>query len=808
MKKLFWHLFLLLIGGFITTSSFCQRILPQNAYNIHRQLKQLNNLTTVLYLAAHPDDENTRLLSYLVHERNFRTYYLSLTRGEGGQNLIGQELGLDLGLIRNYELLAARDIDGAKQLFTSTIDFGFSKTPEETFSFWNKEKIILETIDIIQHIRPDVIICRFPTTGEGGHGQHTASAIIALESFNRIIKNPNYFQPERLLFNAFRFGDRNTIKDSHFPLLTQQYNPGLGQTYGQLAGISRSIHRSQGAGTPQSIGVQYEYFELMAGNPIENDIIDRNISWERVNASHIGHQINQIIASFDFTKPELSIPALEEVKKLIEKDVKDTYWKKVKLEEIDAIILSCAGLYIEALSNRPEATYNQTINIKFNAHSVIPNTNIIDVKWNGHSVFNSISLEKDVKSENDLKIILPNNLPITQPFWREKSASSAHYAYDSKYSLDNKIINFPTLECTVKINNQTYILQVPIAYKYLHPTRGDVTEYFRITPPMVINPTQEILFIKSNTNNIIECKLKAYEAYNAFTIQIRNDKNEIIQTELLNAITPFKDTLCQIILKHPEKAGNKITLHILNGKDVYSLSQKYIKYDHLPELVTYNEASIKIVQPEWTLPNQHIAYIHGAGDKIPETLKNIGLNVDILPSESLNKLDILKNYQTIILGIRAYNTIENIEMYMDVLMRYVNDGGRLIVQYNTNNNLFTKKLGPYPFQLSRDRVTEEDAPIKILNANDPILNHPHKITSKDFEHWVQERGLYFPNNLSSEYTTVFEMNDKNEAPLNASLIYAKYGKGVFIYTGISFFRQIPAGVPGAIKLFLNCIELH
>lgn len=806
MKQLFLNAFLA-ISLIFTNTLFSQRLEPTNSYDIHRQLKQLNNLSHILYLAAHPDDENTRLLSYFVHEKNIKTSYLSLTRGEGGQNLIGEELGTGLGLIRNYELLAARQLDGALQLFSSTVDFGFSKNPEESLDIWNKNQIIKETEDIIQAIKPDIIICRFPTTGEGGHGHHTASAMIAIEAYNNTTANPTAFHPQRVVFNAFRFGNRNTIKDGQFKIETQQYQPGLGLSYGQLAGISRSIHRSQGVGTPQNIGVDHEYFELLAGNPIEDDLIGIDISWNRVGHPEISKMIENVISNFDFTSPRNSIPALIQIRQYIKANVKDDYWKKEKLKDLDNIIIHCAGILIEALSEVPETSRDAQINIKLNAIARTNNVKISKIAWENKILSADINLQNDYLSTQNLQVFIGKNHPITQPFWLEKESNNSHYVYDKKNLLENSINNPAKLDVGITISGEEFNFKLPIAYKYLHPLRGDVIELMRITPDIVINPLQDVLFIKKNGQNSFSLKLKAYASFKDINLSIKNDAGDLIHSQTLRNVTPLKDTVINIILEKNANIQQNIFITASTGDQTFEYAQNYIKYDHLPELIYYTKARIKTVNPQWNIPQQKIAYIHGAGDNIPMTLKNMGLNIEVLPESSLTQSEVLNSYSTIILGIRAYNTLAQMDTYMDFLLKYVHNGGRLIVQYNTSNNLFTQNLGPYPFKISRDRVTEENARVSILENNDPLLNHPHKLTPEDFNGWIQERGLYFPSDVDNRYKLILSMHDKGEVPLNTSIMYAPYGKGVFIYTGLSFFRQIPAGQVGAIKLFLNCIEL-
>lgn len=789
-----------------------QQYRPMNSVQIYEQMKQLQHLTTVMYLAAHPDDENTRLLSYLTHERNYNTIYLSLTRGDGGQNLLGTHLGTGLGLIRNYELIAARQLDGAKQAFTSFVDFGFSKTPEETFKFWDKKALIDEVKTAIKMYRPDVIICRFPTDGRGGHGQHTASAIVALEAFQALEKEDYEHRPQRILFNAFKFGDRNTTHEDQFKLATNQYNPLIGESYGEMAGRSRSIHRSQGAGTPQSIGVQYEYFELMAGEPIQKDLIDKDLTWNRVRAPHIDTLLSNIIAQYDFTNPQTSIQQM-----IILRDevaiIKDSYWRNTKLKDIDNIISSMIGFMAEVTTNVPAVVKGDTISLQINiiarnADVIISNIQIPGMPENTLSF--PIILKNDTTFSWKGNYQIPTDMPVSEPYWLAQAPINHQYQYSKAYfSLPEQT---PILSATIEwtIEGHTFNIQVPISYKYLHQVKGDVVQALRIEPELLIKANTDQYYYDLNDKNIqVPVLITNNTNWTSATLEVNIDKQTIISKNI-PLPSPHKDSIYLIdipIAKLQNIERNTLKFRLQAHNASYDRYQHKINYDHLPELVFYEQASMDIIAKVWEPISFKVGYIQGAGDKVMSSLKAMGLHVELIPDAMLNNVAYLNQYGAIIIGVRAYNTNEQLGRSKDALLQYMEQGGNLITQYNTHQPLVDKEFAPYPFKISRDRVTDETAEVSILAAKDPLLSQPNKILSRDFENWVQEFGLYFPADLDSRYKTLLSMNDPGESPLMNAIIYAPYGKGNYIYTGLSFFRQLPAGNVGAIKLFLNMLAL-
>lgn len=799
-----------------------------NASEILLGLQKLNTVGSVLYIAAHPDDENTRLLAYLANEKKVRTGYLSLTRGDGGQNLVGKEQGEALGLIRTQELLAARRIDGAEQFFTRANDFGFSKNPEETFSFWNKDSILADVVLAIRRFKPDVIICRFPTTGEGGHGHHTASAILALEAFDAAADPKRYpeqlsvvqvWQTKRIFWNTFNFGGTNTTSPDQLKLDVGGYNVLLGKNYGEIASESRSCHKSQGFGTAKQRGSNIEYFKLLKGDSAKKDLFDKiDLSWNRLKGQEkLQKLIENCTIKYNPVSPENSLPALTEIYKYIqslnENDPLLKYWKQQKLKETETLLLACAGLWMEANASHytgiPGEEISLTVQIiarnkcdgKLNRITYLQSDTVMALPLNTNELFTYKRKEK-----------LPMSFPYSNPYWLNAPHGVGTY-HVSDFSLIGKPENPPASRVMFDLSLGGLNLKIerPLVYKWSDPVKGEVYRPFEVLPPATVNLPEKVfmftgaqsktiaLVVKANTANVTgTLSVKASEGWNitvkdpVFKLTVRGDE------AVINVVvTSSKDT----------KDG-KLSASLIIDNNNYTKSIKRIEYDHIPYQFILSEADARLVNTDLKKTGTDIGYIPGAGDDIPSCLKQVGYNVTVLSDELLATEDLSK-YQAIVTGIRAYNTSDRLQVHYAKLMDYIKKGGNLIVQYNTNNRIgpVLAKIGPYPFTISRDRVTDEKAEVKFTSEKHPALSYPNTITSKDFENWIQERGIYFATEPDKNYETILSMNDPGEKSSSGSLIIAKYGKGNFVYTGLVFFRELPAGVPGAYRLFVNLLSL-
>ncbi|MBA3827449.1 MAG: PIG-L family deacetylase [Taibaiella sp.] len=817
MRKIFLFLATILTSVSLTA----QQVRPATSAEVYHELQQLRHLTSVLYVAAHPDDENTRLLAWLVNEKNIRTAYLSLTRGDGGQNILGSEQGPALGLIRTHELMEARKLDGAGQFFSRAIDFGFSKNKEETFNHWNEYLLTNDVVWVMRKFRPDVVICRFPPDARAGHGQHAASAVIAAKAFKlagdkmQFTEHLHYYsawQPKRILFNSYRFGDRNTTAEDQLKLTVGQYMPQMGMGAGELAGLSRSVHKSQGAGTPSVAGVQTEYFKLVDGDTLSKALWDGiDITWNRVARPDIGEEVQSIIAQYDYKHPDESLPALIALRKKIA-TVNDDYWRKEKLEEIDNIILHCTGLLAELYTNRPQAIAGASL--PFTLHVIARGHNTIRltaIKWIDKDTAMNLKINTDSLLSFTHVISVPAGTPLTQPYW----LANAHME-EALFSIPADTLaglpetpNNLNATITLKIGGEYFDVKVPLSYKKLDPVKGDVVEGLRIVPDVTVSFTAGLLITQPDGSVATSIRLHSYKDVPAATLTVGSGKLNVTVANL--HLRADNDTIVPIFISAAQSkmAGTGdyfVSAQVTANGKTYDKEQHIISYSHIPTLQYFTDANAKVLRKNWKCTVKKIAYVEGAGDYIPTFLRLAGLQVDVLKEADLTDAARLKQYDAIITGVRSVNVEKRMAWWMPVLLNYVQNGGTLVMQYNTLQDMSTTKLGPYPFTLTDKRVTEENAAVTFLHPEHKLLNYPNKITQNDMTDWVQERGLYFATKWDAHYTPLFRMNDAGEDPQDGSTLYTPYGKGQYIYTSLSFFRQLPAGNKGAIRLLMNMLS--
>ncbi|WP_188655123.1 PIG-L family deacetylase [Yeosuana aromativorans] len=801
-----------------------------NASEIYESIQKLNFLGSVLYVGAHPDDENTRLISYLSNEIKARTAYLSMTRGDGGQNLIGPEIRELLGVIRTEELLGARHIDGGEQLFTRANDFGYSKNPDETLSIWDKDKVLSDVVLAIRKFKPDVIINRFDHRTPGTtHGHHTSSAMLSVKAFDLANKQSAFpeqlnqtslWQPQRLFFNTswWFYGSQEKFdkadKTNLMTINTGTYFPSKGLSNSEIAALSRSSHKTQGFGSTGSRGEETEYLELLKGDlPTDKSNIFDGIdtSWNRVKGGKpIGNILNKVESDYDFNNPSASIPELVKAYQLIQK-LDDEHWRTLKSKAIKNIIAACAGLYLEAVANTNQATPNSSVPLTIEAINR-SNTNIAleSLNINNHLVSKHITLKNNQdKTIKDTLLISKNQEPTT-PYWL------MHKGTLGMYRVDNPVlIGLPetppaaAVEFNLLIDNVPVTISKPVVYKTNDPVKGEVYKPFVIIPEVSAKVAEKVIIFNTDEQKEIPVIVKAGKDKVEGYVSIAHPKGWSVYPEKQTISIVHKgeeQTLVFTIIPPKNENEGLITPMIHIGDSIYTKELDEIDYDHIPFQTVLLPSESKVVRLDIQKKGDNIAYIEGAGDVVPESLKQIGYNVVTISPKDINA-ETLSRFDAVVVGVRAYNTVEDLKYKQQVLFDFVKQGGNMIVQYNTNSRLKVDDLAPYDLSLSRDRVTDEHAEVTFLNPNNPLLNYPNKITQKDFEGWTQERGLYFPDKWSDNFTPILSMHDKGETPKDGSLLVAKYGKGYYIYTGLSFFREFPEGVSGAYRLFANMLSI-
>jgi LmbE family N-acetylglucosaminyl deacetylase len=825
------YLHIIVILLFSTTLTSAQQPKKPSSSEIFESLKKLNFLGSVLYVAAHPDDENTRLISYMSNKVKARTAYLSLTRGDGGQNLIGPEIRELLGVIRTQELLAARQIDGGEQLFTRANDFGYSKHPDETLTIWNKKEVLGDVVLAMRQFKPDIIINRFNHRNPGTtHGHHTSSAMLSIEAFDLVgdknaypnqLSDVNTWQPKRLFFNTswWFYGSRENFekadKTNLLEIDTGAYFPSSGLSNPEIAALSRSQHKSQGFGSTGSRGSQLEYIELLKGDlPSDKDNLFEGIdtSWNRIEGGKaIGDILYAVQENYNFKDPSASIPELVKAYKAIQ-TLKDEHWKTIKTSEIKNIIAACAGLYIEASANTNHATAGSSIDLNLEiinrSNSNITLNSIVNPY--GLQIEKNLTLNNNTDYDFNETLIINKNEKVSTPYWLTKKGSLGMYTVTDK-SLIGKPETPRTLNVTFNLNVESVNISYtkPIIYKTNDPVKGEVYKPFEIIPEASAKISEKVIILDSNVQRDIEVIVKAGRDSLDGYVQLAYPKGWSIfpDKQKVNISNKGQEQrLIFTVIPPTEQSEGLITPMVHIGDQVYTRELIEVDYDHIPFQTVLLPSETKIVRLNIKKRGENIGYIEGAGDLVPESLRQIGYNVTVIQTEDISA-ETLNGFDAIVLGIRAYNTLEDLKFKQQLLFDYVAQGGNMIVQYNTSRGLKVDKIAPYDLKLSRDRVTDEYADVNLLATNHEVLNNPNTITSKDFEGWTQERGLYFPDEWSNEFTPILSMNDKNETPKLGSLLVAKYGKGYYIYTGLSFFREFPAGVSGAYRLFANMLSL-
>lgn len=812
-------------------STFAQQPEKLTSVEIYHKIQKLNQVSSVLYIAAHPDDENTRLISYFSNHAKARTGYLSLTRGDGGQNLIGPELREQLGVIRTQELIEARKIDGGEQFFSRANDFGYSKRPEEALSLWEKNQVLADVVWAIRKFRPDIIINRFDSRTPGTtHGHHTASAMLSEEAFKLAstttafpeqLKYVQPWQPKRLFFNTnyWFFGGRDKFekadKTKYEKLSTGIYYKPFGKSNQEIAALSRSRHQSQGFGTTGSRGEETEFLELIIGPKPEpqNLLSGIDTSWNRISGGDaIGVLLQKVEREFDFNNPQKSVPDLLRAYVMIQQ-IQDEHWKKIKSNDIREVISACAGLFLEASANAPDATRLDHVDLTF---EVINRSDINIELLNIQTQPTHKTLTSNLKLENNKthylydSIQIPHDIPYTQPYWLENQTDGNMYVVK-----DQLLIGQPDIQRQIKaifnlkINDVLIPLEREIIYKYNDDVKGEVYEPFDIVPTVTTSIAGKVHIFPNNKTRNVLVKVKAGKENVSGNVQLKLPAN----WKVTPLVAPFSlkhknaEELINFTVTAPsaQSSATAKAIATVNGKS-YDQEQVYIKYPHISKQQVLLPAEASFIKPNLKIGNEKIGYIIGAGDQVHESLSQMGYSVSIINPSEITPLK-LANFDVIITGIRAYNTVKELAIKQEMLLDFVKAGKTLIVQYNTMDELTTQKFAPYPLKISRDRVTEEDSEVRFLAPQHRILNHPNKITDADFSGWKQERGLYFPSEWDPAFTPILSANDSNEDPKNGSLLVAKYGKGHYIYTGLSFFRELPEGVTGAFRLMANMISI-
>lgn len=823
-----------ILAGLVGALGVCaQAPATVTSADIYLRLKKLNVLGTVLYVAAHPDDENSRLIAYMAKGRLYRTGYLSMTRGDGGQNLIGDEQGVELGLIRTQEMMAARRVDGAEQFFTRAYDFGFSKSTEEALKTWDEQKILSDVVWVIRKFHPDVIITRFPPDSRAGHGHHSASAVLAHEAFDAAA-DPNRFpeqlrdgvQPwraKRIMWNSFNFGPgANTTSEDQIKIDVGGFNPIVGKSYGELAAISRTNHKSQGAALTPARGQSMEYFTLVAGDPAHDDPMDGVVTdWSRVDGGQkISAMVDQVVNDFSLMAPEKSVSGLVGIYQAIS-GLPDGYWKTEKLKEVRGLIADCSGLWLEAVVNTPYAVRGDSLSINY----------VMNDRLGAEMTVDQIDLETPLRMQADFDTTLHQVLQpdrnfyfsrgirvspramLTQPYWLAEPMSPGHFNVADQRLIGNPVSG-PAYEASfwITVGGARMEFTRPVQYKHTDPVRGELYEPLTILPRATAQFDPELLVFTDGEKKEFDAAVQDRTGHGHPPV-LSLTAAPALSIKAAGGGAAGGAMGDPSWMAKPAEAGPAVVsvdgVFDENGRKDTAMELRTISYEHIPRIDYFRPAMEKFTIANIRTAGHRIGYIEGAGDKVPAALQQMGFEVVTLRERDLASATYLQQFDAIIAGVRAYDVHPWLAGRHDVLMEYVKDGGNYVVQYNRGElGRMKTTMGPYPFAVSNIRVTDETAMVNFALPDNKVLHFPNTITEDDFAGWIQERGIYFAGQIDPEYQEVLSMKDPGESEQKGSLVIANYGKGTFVYTGLVFFRELPAGVPGAYRLMANIIALN
>jgi LmbE family N-acetylglucosaminyl deacetylase len=827
----------------LPTSGFSQSV---PGAEILRQLRGFSEMGSVLYIAAHPDDENTELITYFARGRNYRTAYLSLTRGDGGQNVLGPEFGSEIGVIRTQELLAARRIDGGRQFFSRAVDFGFSKDFRETLRIWDRQQVLSDIVRVIRQYRPDVLITRFSPIPGRTHGHHTASTVLALEAF-KLAGDPKAFpeqglepwQPKRIVWNESIYQQDDISGAQQVRIDVGGNDPVTGEPFRVIAGRSRSMHKTQGFGNfaiAAKPGPRFEAFQLLDGAPMKSDVLDGvDTTWGRVSGgAEIGKLTEEIIARFDPQNPAASVPALLKLRsELAALPVNDPVVTE-KRDQLDRILQACLGLEVQTTISGAEVVPGEKMKLHHSVvllrhpgfggqviHSSTPvrwvavhypaiKQQIDHGKVPSDPAAQNIELLPNQPRTLDSTPTLPASTSLSQPYWLREEGNPGMFRVDDP-SLIGRPENPPPfpVDYVFEIAGQTLVIPDEPVQITTNSGNNEIHRRIEVIPPVSLDFPSDVALFAPGTSHAVEVELVASrpDSDGALTLEAPQGWTVSPSEQSFHLKTTGERAQFTFTIKAPAKPDTaKIIADAKIGSAHYRTGRVEINYSHIPPILLQPVASLKAISLELKTLGHTVGYLPGAGDSVAQNLKQMGYAVRILDDTNLTS-EGLEGLDAVVIGVRAFNVRNDIGSHLPLLFRYVENGGTIVAQYNRPDGLKTNELGPFELHLSGNRVTDENAVPTFLAPDNPVLNKPNKITSADFDNWVQERGIYFPDQWDDHFTPVLAFNDPGESPLKGGLLVAPYGKGYFVYTGLVFFRELPAGVPGAFRLFANLISL-
>lgn len=728
----------------------------------------------VLWIAAHPDDEDTQLLTWLSRSGRAEAAYLSLTRGDGGQNLISNELGEQLGIIRTGELLAARRVDGARQYFTRAYDFGFSKTAAETYSHWPKDSLLNDVVTVVRAFRPHIIMTTFSGTPRDGHGQHQVSAILAKEAYDFAAADTVRF-PTRTFgtpwtplkfYRLARFSPEVTT----IRVNVGEYNSKLGKSYAEIAAESRSQHKSQGFGTLVRKGVVWDLFRREA---------------TRVNAGTA-------------PKDERSIfDGLENIVRAASEPVDER--------------LAEPNVTVEAVSDRRVVAIGDSARVAVTVYNRSPMQITARPGWSGAAAGSIVAILPDSSYKWTTYV---RGTEITQPWWLVTPRNGDLFSPQiGPLSEDEREKQSWLSVVTCASDAACVTHRTPVVYHFVDPVRGDIQRPIAVVPPISVTLERPVELARAGV---------IFDRYLSVAVRsaLMSRKPVVVSLSLPNGLTA--DSAQRTITV--DSAGTRAATFRVRGRlpagthtvgatasvDGITSRMGYvpIDFEHITPERIYRDATVAIKTVDVAVPSTlRVAYVPGVGDNVAPALRQLGIPVTIVLPSEIPATD-LSSFSAVVVGPRAYQATRELVDNNQYLLSYARTGGTLVVQYG-QYEMMQPGVMPYPITIARphDRVTEENAVVTVLDPSSRAFTSPNRITPADYEAWVQERALYMPRTFDSRYRPLLAMNDSGEPANRGAILIASYGKGIYVYTTLAFFRQLPAGVSGGTRLFVNLLSL-
>jgi LmbE family N-acetylglucosaminyl deacetylase len=802
----------------LETDAQVRPIYDQGAVGLDQVLNWLRFDGRVLMIGAHPDDEDTALLAYLARGVHARTGYLSLTRGDGGQNIIGPELGEALGVIRTEELLQARRLDGAEQFFTRAYDYGFSKTLAEAKQKWDERLVLCDVVSVIRKFRPHVVVAQFNGTPSDGHGQHQYAGYISPIAV-KAASDATQCQQSGPVWTTTKFYVRHRGQgDPTLRINTGQYDFVLGRSYFEIAMHARSQHRSQEQGVLELKGTQYSNLNLIApsGETRDADIFS--------GVTYTGRNVGMLASEArDISKPRELLPRLTVL--LPDPSSAEPASSTMSTDPLVAdAILRASGTRIDVLADRDTAVPGESFPVSVRMFQPQPEeVKIVDVSFNlptEKASEPSTGAQTPFRREaanwsSYFTLTVPADSIPTQPYWLLSQRKGELFEIAGGVAASEPFGARPAeASITCEVMGKRFTIRKPVEYRFADDIRGELRRDLSIVPRITVGTDKDLMVVSTRSD----------QQTRDVSVAVRNNTSGPSSGKVrlvlpagwtsspaeadFSMTRKGESTSVRFTVNIPRSAGVgsfEIKPEAVAGGQTFAQSMQTIAYEHIQTHRIYRPAKVDVKIVDVQTAPVKVGYVRGSGDRVPDAIRELGLGVDEIDDAMLAAGD-LSRFQTIVVGIRAYQVRPALVANNKRLLEFANNGGTLIVQYQLPPTYSQPNLTPYPAQMG-PRVSDENAAVMIVEPMHPIFNYPNKITQDDFKGWVQERNLYNFSTMDPKYVGLLESHDAGEAENKGGLVIADVGKGKFVYCSYSLFRQLPAGVPGAYRLLANLVSL-